>query len=285
MDSIELSSTDFGNIRKLIYRLTGISLSDSKHQLVKSRLRRRLRALDISSYNDYYGYVVQLPPDHEEIISLINAVTTNKTDFFRESHHFDFMVKQIVPEFMAKSQHDLKIWHAGCSTGEEPYTMAIALREHFSTSELCFMQLASDIDTEVLAHAERGVYDAERVEGMSKEMLQRWFLRGKGNSEGKYRIRPELQENMRFRRINLTKRPWPLRAETQFDVILCRNVLIYFDRETQKQVIQGFYDRLVPGGYLMLGHSESVQGKQDVFRSVGKTIYKANAGATYRLAA
>lgn len=281
-ESIELSDGEFRKLRELVYALTGISMSENKRQLLKSRLQRRMRVVGIRNYGEYHNLVAnhaatgKSPSGEDEVRFFVNAVTTNKTDFFRENHHFEFITSHVVPEMVTRGQNSIRVWHAGCSTGEEPYTLGMVLRgcqEQFHS--LKFAQLASDIDTDVLATAERGVYAEERVNPIPNNVLRSWFLRGKGGQEGFYRVRPELQESLTFRQINLLDEPWPMRSDTRFDLILCRNVLIYFDKPTQKRLFQRFHERLNPGGYLILGHSESMHGEDDRFKSVGKTIYRA----------
>ena len=272
MEEIILNAKEFGLFRALIYKLTGISLSDSKRQLVQSRLSKRLRAHAMTDYRAYYDMVIALDEGHEEITSLINAVTTNKTAFFREAHHFDYVQRQFVPEMVHRVKSSaaaprIRVWHAGCSTGEECYTLAMVLRESLrGQGDWDIRQLASDIDTSVLAHAERGVYDRERVEPVPDTMLRRWFLKGRGEQSEMVRARPELGEQITFRRINLLDPTWPIRSDIRFDMIFCRNVVIYFDKPTQQALFARFAERLRPGGYLFIGHSESLIGISEAFR-------------------
>ena len=253
-------------------------MSETKKQLLKSRLQRRMRICGIGSYSGYHDYVVAHP---DEVEFFVNSVTTNKTDFYRENHHFEFVTSHVVPEAVNRAEampgnNALKIWHAGCSTGEEPYTLAIVLKEaQAAYPGLHFAQLASDIDTEVLRTAETGIYAEERVRTLPTQTLRQWFLRGKGQRAGSYRIKPELQGQLTFRQINLLDEPWPMKESTKFDVIFCRNVLIYFDKPTQNRLFERFHERLNAGGYLFLGHSESMHGQDSRFRSIGKTIYRA----------
>lgn len=275
MDELELSTEDFRRLRALVYKLTGISLAETKRQLLKSRLQRVMRRYSTTDFGKYHDLVVSAGPDSAQATEFINAITTNKTDFFRENHHFDFVSEHAVPELLSRNSKNLRIWHAGCSTGEEPYSLAMTLNEIAPKyPSLSFSQLASDIDTEVLAHAETGVYAAERTRPIGETRLKQWFLRGKGSKEGFYLVRPLLQDFLTFRQINLLDDPWPLKSGTKFDLIFCRNVLIYFDKQTQKHLYERFHERLNPGGYLFLGHSESMHGMDGMYTGLGKTIYQ-----------
>ena len=273
-----LSDLEFKDLRRLVFDLAGITMGENKRQLLKSRLQRRLRALGIETFTEYLLRLKNSGPDDPEREAFVNAVTTNKTDFFREPHHFSFVINRVIPDLLADGQSSLRVWHAGCSTGEEPYTMAMALLEADLPGDFQFRQLASDIDTGVLAHAEAGTYAEERIETIPTPLLKRWFLKGKGPNEGLYRVRPDLQENLTFRQINLVQPPWPMKSSTVFDVIFCRNVMIYFSRETQGQLISDLVARLRPGGYLMLGHSESLHNNSDGLENVGHTIYRKPVG-------
>lgn len=283
MDAIELSNETFQKFRDLVYDHAGISLSATKKQLLKSRLQRRLRALNLPSFEAYFRRLSELDLGDAETIEFINAITTNKTDFFRESHHFDFLTRKVWPDLVSDGAREFKVWHAGCSTGEEPYTLGIAFREAGFDSKLSLRQLATDIDTNVLAHAERGIYSSEAVRPLGEQRLRRWFLRGKGERAGSFKVRTELQDSIRFGRLNLNG-DWPFRSTTKFDAIFCRNVLIYFDKETQKRLITQFHALLKPGGYLFLGHSESVHGMQEELINLGKTIYRAESPGLRRAA-
>lgn len=280
MEEYNLSDSEFQQLRQLIYQLTGISLAESKRHLVKSRLQKRLIALKLARFKDYYNLLLTEPKDSPERTAFINCVTTNKTDFFRERHHFDFVTRTVVPELASRVAAGeipkrIRVWHAGCSTGEEPYTLAITLREALAQRGAWDVrQLASDIDTGVLAHAERGVYERERVKPVPDALLRRYFLSGAGAQAEYVKVRKELQEQITFRQINLLDDPWPMRWDTRFDIIFCRNVVIYFDKPTQKRLFARFEERLHPGGYLFIGHSESLLGISDAFESLGQTIYR-----------
>jgi len=274
-----LTDSEFTQLRKFVYELTGIKLADSKRQMLCGRLSRRLRALGLTSFQKYYEYVRSQGPSGAEVTEFINAVTTNKTDFYREPHHFDFVKNHIIPEVEKRTRpgcRQLRMWHAGCSTGEEPYTMSIVLHEALSKREpWSVQQLATDIDTNVLQHALQGRYDLERLDPVPTELRKRYFLRGKGEQAGMARIRSELAEWLTFRRLNLLAEPWPFSRNPQFDIIFCRNVMIYFDKPTQEKLVERFRKILAPGGYLLIGHSESLLGISSGFSCLGNTIYQS----------
>ena len=289
MDDLQLSDSEFRQFRELIYKQTGINLSEAKRQMIKTRLQKRLRHYEFENFQRYYDLVRSQGEQGEELATLINCITTNKTDFFREPHHFDYLTQKIVPELAARAKAGeiaprLKIWHAGCSTGEESYTLGIALSEAFAKigGGWDYRQLASDIDTEVLAKAERGVYDTERTSTISPDLLRRYFLRGAGAKSDLVQAKRELRERITFRQINFQAEKWPLQTGTQFDIIFCRNVVIYFDKPTQKRLFARFENLLRPGGWLFIGHSESLLGISDSFVSLGRTIYQLPDTAAQR---
>jgi chemotaxis protein methyltransferase CheR len=262
---------EFQAIRQFLYEETGISLGASKQDMVSSRLAKRLRHHGLRSFGEYLRRVREDDPTGAERQELINCLTTNKTDFFREPHHFEFLRDTVIPRLRARKR--VRIWSAGCSTGEEPYTLAMTLGEHCPASEGWDVRiLASDIDTAVLAAAEKGVYAADRVADVPVALLHKYFRRGSGANAGKVAAKPELRERITFRQINLMEEPWPFR--TQFDVIFCRNVVIYFDRETQRRLLTRFAAHLDPQGYLILGHSENLHWMVDTFTSVGSTVHR-----------
>lgn len=275
-----LSEREFALLRDLIYSAAGITLNPGKKHLVQARLQKRLRHHDLNSYEAYYRLVAAGGSDSPELAELINCVTTNKTDFFREPHHFEFVARRIVPALITqaaqgKIARKLRVWHAGCSTGEEPYTLAITLAEALAgQSYWDVRQLASDIDTRVLAYAERGVYARSQADVIPPALLHKYFLRGTGPNVEMVRAQSRLREQIRFRQINLLADPWPLPPRVRFDMIFCRNVVIYFDRPTQKRLFARFEQVLKPGGYLFIGHSESLLGLNTRFQPVGGTIYR-----------
>ncbi|MBN1534221.1 MAG: protein-glutamate O-methyltransferase CheR [Spirochaetes bacterium] len=271
----ELREEDFLHFKNVIFQETGIKLSDMKKALVQSRLLKRLRELKLDDYNEYSHYLDENYQD--EVINLINCITTNKTDFFREPAHFDILRERVLPEFDSKKKDSLKVWSAGCSTGEEPYTLAITILEYYRGKQMPDVKiLASDIDTQVLAKGIEGIYRAESVDSMDMTLLKRYFLRGKGANEGCYRTNDILKRVIYFRRLNLQQETYPMKG--LFDVIFCRNVIIYFDFNTRKALMEKFYRYLHDGGYLFLGHSETLSGLTDHFQYLGNTVYKKAAG-------
>ena len=262
--------------QELVLREAGISLSDSKRQLLVARLSRRLRALGLHTFSEYYKYLMTSDSSGEEHRHMLDCITTNKTDFFREKHHFDFLRDTVLPHAAQRTKGGVKrlrIWSAACSTGEEPYSIAITLLDAIGTHLAGWdvRILASDIDTTVLATAEKGIYGVDRVAGLPDSMKHAHFLRGKGPSEGFVRVRPELSRLISFRRINLIEPTWPIRS--QFDVIFCRNVVIYFNRDTQKTLFSRMAKHILPDGYLFVGHSENLFWMRDVFDVVQPTVY------------
>ncbi len=263
---------NFTFLSKIINERTGIVVSDDKFNMFYSRLSRRLRFLKLGSFDEYCR-VVSNDQDGKETSELINAITTNLTAFFRENHHFEYLSSTVLPELYKKNhaERSIKIWSAGCSTGEEPYSLAITLKESDLNLSAWDLDLtATDLDSNVLATAANGVYAAGRVEGMSPSRLENWFYRGKGRNSGKVRVKPELSKMIRFSQLNLMDN-W--RVETQ-DVIFCRNVIIYFDKETKTRLVNKYADSLKDGGYLFIGHSESLYKITDRFELIGNTIYR-----------
>ncbi len=275
---IELTEDDFQAFRDMIYRSIGVNLTEAKRALTISRLSRRLKELQLQTIGEYLRYVEKNPGELE---IMFNLITTNVTKFFRESHHFDFLNQEYLPhlEAMASSDQDKQIraWSAGCSTGEEPYTMAIVLNEFFSKKKGWKIKiLASDINTETLKKAAEGVYSRKEVEGISYPLLKKYFKLGTGSNEGLFKVKDELKRLVTFRRVNLTaEEDFPIKQGLNF--IFCRNVFIYFDKETQTRVLRKFNAHLVPGGVLMLGHSESINsthGNPGNWRLLKHTIYE-----------
>ncbi len=267
-----LTDRDFQTIRKLVYDHTGITLSDGKKDMIYSRLVRRLRQLGLHRFRDYVALLEDESSD--EIGNFINSVTTNLTAFFREQHHFDYLRDELLPELMKRRATDrrIRIWSAGCSTGEEPYSIAMTVREVIPENSGWQVRiLATDLDTNVLATASRGVYSEERLNGVPKAMLKRWFLRGKGANAGKVRVREGLRRMILFKQLNLMKE-WPVKPGV--DILFCRNVVIYFDKPTQRKLFDRFADVLADEGHLFIGHSETLYKVSDRFRLLGKTIYR-----------
>ena len=264
---------DFRYISNLLNEQAGIKLSDAKRELVYARLSKRLRSLGIQSFGEYCDLLRN--GDAEELVHCINAITTNVTTFFREIHHFEFLEKTALPELIEHKtsigSRRLRLWSAGCSSGEEPYSLEIVLREQPALQYWDDLVLATDLDTHILEQANRGHYNIKQLEKVSPERVRRWFREGTGKNANLVSVVPELRERIRFRQLNL-KNNWPMHGP--FDVIFCRNVVIYFDKEMQKKLFNRFADILAPNGYLFIGHSESLFGISDRFEVAGRTIYK-----------
>lgn len=270
-----IDDREFRLLRELIYAHTGIALGDHKRALVCARLARRLRRLRLKDYAAYYEHLIHNDPEERELMEMINAITTNKTDFFREPHHFKFLSENVLPAFRAGHQRRIRIWSAAASSGEEAYSIAMTVAEALPLGEFDVKILASDIDTNVLERAERGVYPMESVKNVPEALRARYLLRGTRNNDGQASIKPLLKSIVRFRRLNLMEENWPMHGP--FDVIFCRNVLIYFDKETQRKLLHRFAALLRRGGYLMLGHAEAIHGYDTLFHAVGHSIYLNNA--------
>ena len=273
-ESLPLTDREFARLRAIVREQTGIELRETKRALVCARLGRRLRHYGYTSFSEYCAHLDERDADGEERRCLVNAITTNKTDFFRERHHFDFLQTTVVPALAGTGSGPvrLRLWSAGCSTGEEPYTIAMTLRESLPRGRPSDVRiLASDINTEVLRTAEAGVYGREFLTDVPRPYQQRYFEAVAGQPEV-LAVNAAVRALVALRRINLCHRPWPIR--TQFDVIFCRNVMIYFDRKTQAALLDGLLSTLTPGGYLFLGHSESLLGAEKGLRYVSRTVYQ-----------
>ncbi len=260
------STVDFERIRKLIYQHAGISLSPVKQDMVYSRLARRLRATGKGSFAEYLDALEKHGGDEWE--RFVNSLTTNLTSFFREPHHFP-----IFADHLRKlgNKRPIRIWCSAASTGEEPYSIAITVAETFGNNASHVSIVASDLDTNVLATAQKGVYPIERVDKLSPERLRQFFLKGTGSQEGFVSVRPELKKMIEFHRINLLEPNWPVKGPV--DVMFCRNVMIYFDKPTQYKILSRFAPMLQPDGLMFAGHSESFLHAADLFKSLGKTVY------------
>jgi chemotaxis protein methyltransferase CheR len=260
----EFTPADFDRIRSLIYRHAGISLSDAKQDMVYSRLARRVRATGVKTFAAYLAHLESGDPAEWE--AFVNSLTTNLTSFFREPHHFPALA-----EYLKKKQggRPLRIWCCASSTGEEPYSIAITVLESFIGVNPPVSILATDIDTNVLATAKAGVYSDDRVERLPADRVRSFFIK---ESDGFFSVRPELKKLITFQRLNLLDPHWPVQG--LFDVVFCRNVMIYFDKPTQYRILSRFRPLLQPDGLLIAGHSESFLHAADLFRPIGKTIYQ-----------
>lgn len=262
----EFTTEDFARVRKMIYAAAGISLAESKHEMVYSRLARRLRATGINSFQQYLD-TLEAQSGSDEWEAFTNALTTNLTSFFRENHHFP-----ILSEHMRKVGKPISIWCCASSTGEEPYSLAITACEAFGSLRPPVEIIATDIDTNVLATAAAGVYNYDRIEKLPMEQKKKFFLRGTGSQEGLVRVRDDLRKLISFRPLNLLGSQWALNGP--FDAIFCRNVMIYFDKPTQATILKRFAPLMKPDGLLFAGHSENFLYATDAFKLLGKTVYE-----------
>lgn len=258
---------DFQRVCRLIYDHAGISLKPSKRDMVYSRLAKRLRATGADSFHEYLELLVG--DNQVEWEAFVNALTTNLTSFFRESHHFPILAEQALK---LKGREPFSIWCSAASTGEEPYSIAMTIADTFGSFTPPVTIVASDVDTNVLTKAEAGIYPMERVEKLAPDIVKRFFLRGTGLQAGLVRVRPELRAMITFRQVNLLSDDWPICGP--LDVIFCRNVMIYFDKQTQLKILQRFEPLLQPDGLLFAGHSESFYHAAHLFRMRGKTVYE-----------
>jgi chemotaxis protein methyltransferase CheR len=260
-----LTDEDFSRIRQLIYQRAGIVLAEHKREMVYSRLAKRLRHHGMTRFSDYLEKLAR-QPDAREWEAFTNALTTNLTAFFREMHHFPLLA-----EHVAKVKGPVSVWSAAASTGEEPYSIAMALHEALGARAREARVVATDIDTEALARARAGVYPVEQVRKLDENRVRRFFQKGRGQHEGLARVRPEVSELVEFLPMNLLAPQWPLKGP--FDAIFCRNVMIYFDKQTQARILERFAPLLKPDGLLFAGHSENFSYISKVFRLRGQTVY------------
>jgi chemotaxis protein methyltransferase CheR len=258
---------DFEQVSRLIYEHAGISLKPSKQDMVYSRLARRLRATGFDNFRDYLGLLESNDPVEWE--AFVNSLTTNLTSFFREPHHFPLLAEHVIKQ---KGDHPISLWCSAASTGEEPYSMAMTMVDAFGSFTPPVTIVATDVATNVLAKAEAGVYPIEHVEKLATDKVKRFFLRGTGAQSGFVKVRPELQAMITFRPVNLLADNWPIRGPV--DAIFCRNVMIYFDKQTQLKILQRFVPLLQPDGLIFAGHSESFYNAAHLLRLRGKTVYE-----------
>ena len=267
----ELSDAVFDRLRELVHRYTGIALAETKRELVYGRLARRLRVLQLKSFADYCALIENGPAD--EVQELTNAITTNLTSFFRENHHFQQLADEIFPQIEAEraAGKRIRVWSAGCSTGEEPYSIAMVMRESLAhLRDWDIKLLATDIDSKVVETASAGAYTEDRFKGVSPERIKRWFSPAAGRPTHREAAR-ELKNLITFKQLNLFD-PWPMKGP--FDVIFCRNVVIYFDKVTQRGLFERMAELQEPGAWLIIGHSESLFNVTSRYRLVGRTVYR-----------
>ncbi len=264
-----LTQHEFDNISRLAYEKFGLELKGEKRELVSARLGKKVRMLGCASFQAYYEHVLE-DRTGEALIELIDALATNFTGFMREPSHFEFLRQEARSEWLARDR--VRIWSTACSTGEEPYTVAFSLLDVLGTAKQPRLQIvASDISSRSLQEARRGVYPAARLENLPSGWLRTFFLKGEGKWEGSFRVKPEIADTIEFRRLNLIE---PLSNPEPFSAILCRNVMIYFNKATQQTLVQRLASQLEPGGYLLIGHSESLTGIDHPLTYVRPTIYR-----------
>lgn len=269
----QLSVRDFNRLSQEIYAVCGIYLPENKRTLIEGRVRKRLKLLGMSSFGQYLDFLLSENGAQNEFIPLIDAVTTNKTDFFRENAHFVFLIEQALPEMISASQRIFSFWSAGCSTGEEPYTLAIVLNEFLEKiAYSSFSIYASDISTGVLQKAAIGIYDLADVEVIPMNLKKKYLLKSKDPGKQLVRMTPEIVRKVEFLRINFMDEQYGVPGA--FDAVFCRNVLIYFDKPTQERVLGKISDKLRVGGYLFIGHSESIIGMKLPLKRIASTIYQ-----------
>jgi chemotaxis protein methyltransferase CheR len=274
MISSELRDIDYERISRLVYEQCGINLHEGKRELVKARLGKRLREGNFKSFADYYSYVTT-DEGTDELISMIDSLSTNLTYFFREESHFQ-KLRQILPLLLNSPSHagqseKLRIWSAGCSTGEEPYSLAMTICECANGSSHGVKIIATDISTRVLQMAVKGVFNQDKLKNMTSAMLKKYFQMGSGRWDGHYRIKKDISNMIQFSRFNLMDTP---PSSFRFDIIFCRNVMIYFDKLTQAALVNRFFQCLNKGGHLFIGHSESLTGLSHEFKYIEPSVYR-----------
>ncbi len=270
-----MSDKTFYRFSQFIHTELGIKMPDTKKTMLQARLQKRLWKLEMSSFDDYCDYLFSHEGMEYELQHMINVVTTNKTEFFREPKHYDYLAEQALPKLIEQrgSQDVFTVWCAGSSTGEEPYSLAMVLNEFAERyADFQYLILATDISSRVLDHAKVGIYDEERAESVPMTLRKKYLLRSKSNDTGLVRVVPELRSRIRFRRLNFMDRNFGLRE--QMDIVFCRNVIIYFDRPTQEGVLNRICSYLKPGGYLFTGHSETLNGMKLPLSPVSHTVYR-----------
>ena len=272
----QLSDNDFRKFSAYIYDACGIKLPPIKKTMLSARLQKRLRHLKMNSCSTYLEYVLSPQGQAQELHHLIDVVSTNKTDFFREAQHFEALTSVVLPEYFSRLRHStrpLRVWSAGCSSGEEPYTIAMVLDDFFRKYPgRTFSILATDICTQVLDKAREAIYTNEDIQPVPPPFKHRYLMRGKGNRKGSYRVVPELRSMVNFQRLNFMDQEFHIREK--IDIIFCRNVIIYFDRPTQEKVLNRLCRYLNPGGFLFMGHSETLNGLRVPLVQAAPTIYR-----------
>jgi chemotaxis protein methyltransferase CheR len=270
-----MSNELFSRLSEFIYAECGIKMPASKKTMLEARLQKRLRVMGMSTFAEYCAFLFSPEGIARELVPMLDVVTTNKTEFFREAQHFDFLTEKVIPHLIqstgAGMRRPFMIWSAACSSGEEPYTIAMVMDQFARTHKgFSYQVLGTDISTKVLDIAKEAVYDLERIEGIPEAFRRTYLLRSRDRAKGLVRIAPELRARVRFRRLNFMEEDFGMREK--MDVIFCRNVLIYFDRPTQELVINRLCSHLLSGGYLFTGHSETINGMNVPLRAVANTV-------------
>lgn len=272
--SIELTDREFEKISRLVYEQCGINLTDAKKELVKARLGKRIRNGPFKTFQDYYQYVLH-DDSGQELIQLLDAITTNFTFFFREQRHFDYLRLEVLPELVHQKRNDgrkLRFWSAACATGEEAYSIAMTLLEAIDHPALWDLSLmATDLSTKALKIAESGIFPKERIHSIPTPLIKKYFLKGEGRYKDCVKVKDEVRRLVQFRRLNLME---PFEHPEPFDCIFCRNVMIYFDKKAQSDLVNRLYSCLKEGGILFIGHSESLTGITHPFRYIRPSIYR-----------
>ncbi len=270
---VTMSQADFSKLKEFIHAESGIKITDVKKTMLEGRLQKRLRSLGMRSFAQYCDYLFSPQGIENELSNMIDQVTTNKTDFFREPAHFHYLVSKVIPDIV-RSKRNIMVWSAGCSSGEEPYTLAMVMKEYVETEEekISFLILATDISTKVLEKAKCAVYEYEKVAPISSVLQRKYLLRSKDRTKNLYRVVPELRKHVQFRRLNFMDNDFGFREE--IDVIFCRNVIIYFDKPTQERLLNKFCSCLAPNGHIFMGHSETLLGMDVPLDQVAPTVYR-----------
>jgi chemotaxis protein methyltransferase CheR len=279
---LDMSDREFKYLSSYIYNQCGINLTPDKKTMLVTRLNIRLKQLGMNEYSQYYDYLKGGSRENCEFYNLLDAVTTNKTEFFREAEHYRILTKKVLPELLSlksvKNRNGINLWSAGCATGEEPYTLAIVLSEFFSTNSGCgFSIRATDISSKALSAAEKAIYSDESAATIPAELKYKYFLRGKGPRNGFIKVADELRKHVTFQWHNLKDSDF--RFSRPIDIIFCRNVVIYFDDKTRCELFKKFYNILTPGGFLFVGHTETVSFFKEQFIYVEPSVYRKPAAA------
>ena len=270
MSNFEISDSEFKRFSDLVYQKTGINLHYGKKQLLQSRVNKVLRKRGILSYKDYFTLIVNDNPENE-LHEVINLISTNVTHFFREERDFEFLRDGWAKEILAKGTKTVDIWSAACSSGEEPYSIAITLKELFGDTQIVSSILASDISTKVLNLAQKAIYPKERIDNINKELIKKYFQEGTKSAQGYIKVKDDIKRMINYKRINLIE---AFDNINSFDIIFCRNVMIYFDLPTKEMIVNKLYEHVKPGGYIFVGHSESLNGLNSKFKYVMPATYK-----------